>query len=243
MKNIRVPKPSQLIDILKNYSPLSSNSQRIEKMLGSAVEGLRDPENGNHFSHLTDLSSLHVLRWIKVKMEESEEGNKILQEKPRINEDTLNFSELKNYDKNSLGYHYYTYMNENMFTPDERPVSKYIPDLDLSYICQRYKETHDFYHVLLGYGRTIPDELAVKWFEALHLRLPSSSFASLFGPLRLSASEMINLYTNYLPHAIFNAEKSKFVMSIYFEKRLKEDINRLRKEVNIVPLNQYNIKH
>jgi ubiquinone biosynthesis protein COQ4 len=226
-------------DIVKNFTPLTSNKDRLAKMLNYAVLGLKDPENGEHISRLTDLSSMRSLRWIKIKMEETEEGRLILKEQPRITEETSNFKNLKEYPHNTLGYAYYKYMNENNFTPDERPIAKYLPDLELAYICQRYKETHDFYHILLGYGRTIPEELAVKWFESLHLRLPSSAIASLWGGLIISFSANLNLISNYLPHVISNSEKSKFLLGIYFEKRLEQDINKLREELNIIPLDKF----
>jgi ubiquinone biosynthesis protein COQ4 len=227
---------SHLVDIIKNYNPIYSNSDRILKMVSVALSGIKDPEDGNHISNLTDLSSLHSLRWIKLKMEETEEGRRILKLKPRVTEQTLNFNHLKEYKENTLGHAYYKYMSENQFTPDERPVAKYIPDVDLAYVCQRYKETHDFYHVLLNYGRSVPDEIAVKWFEALHLRLPSSSLAGIFGPLRLPPSEIFTLYSKYLPHVINNSQKCKFIMGYFFEERMNENIDKLRKEINLTPL-------
>jgi ubiquinone biosynthesis protein COQ4 len=226
-------------DLVKNFTPLNSNCERLSKMFNYAVRSLEDPENGEHISRLTDVTSMRSLRWIKVKMEETEEGRIILKEQPRITIETTNFKNLKNYPENTLGYAYYKYMSENNFTPDERPIAKYIPDLDLAYICQRYKETHDFYHTLLGYGRTVPEELAVKWFESLHLRLPSSAIASLWGGLIISFTANLHLISSFLPHVITNSEKSKFLLSIFYEKRLEQDLNKLREELNINPLNKF----
>ena len=48
-----------------------------------------------------------------------------------------------------------------------RPVSKYVPDLQLAYILQRYKETHDMLHTLLGLDISVAEEIAVKWFELI----------------------------------------------------------------------------
>jgi ubiquinone biosynthesis protein COQ4 len=237
MSKLRLEKG--ISDIIKNFTPVNSNYDRITKMCKYAFEGLKDPENGEHISKLTDLSSIHVLRWMKIKLEETSEGRKILKEQPRITESTTNFEKLKEYHINSLGYNYYKYMSENKFSPEERPLAKYIPDLELAYICQRYKETHDFYHVLLGYGRSIPDEIAVKWFEALHLRLPSSSIAALFGGVRLTLGDHLNMYSRYLPHVITNADRCKFILGFYFENRLEQDINTLREEMNIIPLNKF----
>jgi ubiquinone biosynthesis protein COQ4 len=226
-----------LSDFVKHFNPIRSDTERIQLMLNSAFHGLRDPDDGSHISRLTDLTSMNTMRWIKMRMEESEEGRRILNDKPRVSKESVNFDNLKNFDKNSLGYLYFQYMSNNDFSPNHRPVVEFIPDLELAYICQRYKETHDFYHVLLNLGRTVRDEVALKWFEALHLRLPSSSIAGLFGSFRLSPSEIISLYSNLLPNVVENSKNSKFVMSVYFENRLEQNIDDLRNELKINPFN------
>ena len=40
-------------------------------------------------------------------------------------------------------------MSKLGFLPSGRPMVTYVPDLQYAYILQRYKETHDFLHVLL----------------------------------------------------------------------------------------------
>jgi ubiquinone biosynthesis protein COQ4 len=226
-----------LSDLLRNFRPIRIESERMQLILNSAIHGLKDPDDGSHISRLTDLTSMNTLRWIKMRMEESDEGKKILNQKPRVNKDSLNFNDLKNLNKDTLGYLYYQYMSKNDFSPDHRPIVEYIPDLELAYVCQRYKETHDFYHVLLNLGRSVRGEVALKWFEALHLRLPSSSIAGLFGNLRLTPSEIIYLYSGLLPSVVENSKNSKFVMGIFYEQRLEQNIEDLRNELNIKPLN------
>jgi ubiquinone biosynthesis protein COQ4 len=226
--------------LIQKFIPYRSNIDRLNMMMRSAINGLADPENGTHISELGDLSSMNTLRWIKTQMENDPVGRLILEEKPRVDESTINFAKLAGFQPNTLGYNYFQYMNLNKFNPNERPIAKYIPDIELAYICQRYKETHDFYHVLLGYSPSVLHEIAVKWFEAVHLRLPSSSFAGVFGCLRLKPSEMMLLYNRLLPHVINNAEGcNRFLLNVYYEKHLEEDINSFRKELNILPLNEF----
>lgn len=99
-------------DLIKNFTSVNSNNERLTKMFFSAVKGIQDPDDGTHISELGDLSSMNSLRWIKWKMEQNEEGRRILKEQPRITEQTVDFINLKNYDTNSLGYHYWRYMSE-----------------------------------------------------------------------------------------------------------------------------------
>jgi ubiquinone biosynthesis protein COQ4 len=64
---------------------------------------------------------------------------------------------------------------------------KYVQDLELAYIIQRYREIHDSLHVLLEYDVSVAEELAIKWYEMSVLGLPSASLASFFGPINLLA--------------------------------------------------------
>jgi ubiquinone biosynthesis protein COQ4 len=41
------------------------------------------------------------------------------------------------------------------FKPSGRPTVKYVPDLEYAYVLQRYKETHDFIHVLTAKQITV----------------------------------------------------------------------------------------
>jgi len=95
------------------------------------------------------------------------------------------------------------------FSPDERPSVRHIEDPDLAYVMLRYRQVglreqpigrhpphqlcdrgqvHDFWHVLAGVPTTVLGELALKWFEMVHTKLPGCAVASFFGPLRLTPS-------------------------------------------------------
>ena len=56
-------------------------------------------------------------------------------------------------------------MEFHHYSSEERPKVKYVPNMQHAYIIQRYKETHDCMHVLLGYNTSVAEEVAVKWFE------------------------------------------------------------------------------
>ena len=232
-------KHKQLIDLIKNYSPLHSNSERLQKLYESCVRAIKNPEDAQAVSEVNDLSSLRSLNWIKVKMESDEKGAEILLKKPRITQDTINLDALKTFDKDTLGYKYSIFISKHYFSPDQRPKVRYIPDLELAYIAQRYKEIHDFFHVLLDYDISVVEELAIKWFEALHLALPSAAISGLFGPLRISHQDMSLLLSRYIPHAAYNAKNSKFLMNYNFEENLNEKIDDVRRDLNIRPITKF----
>ena len=93
------------------------------------------------------------------------------------------------------------------FRSEDRPITKYVPDLDLAYIQQRYRELHDVLHALLGYDISVAEEIAVKWYEMVQTGLPGTSLSAFGGPLNLlivqrNWQEIDKLVNMYLPHVL-----------------------------------------
>lgn len=84
-----------------------------------------------------------------------------------------------------MGREYERFLSNLKTTPDARPPVQFIDDADLVYVMQRYRETHDFSHVVLGMPTTMLGEVTVKWFEGIQFGLPMCVSGGLFGALRL----------------------------------------------------------
>ncbi len=110
------------------------------------------------------------------------------------------------------------------FQTKERPLVKHVADLELAYVHQRYKEVHDFLHVLLGFGVDPASELAVKWFEMVQTGLPGTALSAFAGPLMLSGASLVRLNVEYLPLVLSNAFNAEFFMNLYVEEHMAEDI-------------------
>jgi len=118
-------------------------------------------------------------------MEADEEGRQILADKPSITSQTWNLDEMLTLPEGTFGHEYAFFMTSHGYTSDERPIVKYVPDLEHAYILQRYKEVHDMAHVLLVYGTSVSEEIAVKWFEMIQTELPMSALSAFVGHLNL----------------------------------------------------------
>ncbi len=100
-------------------------------------------------------------------------GREILATKPRINENTLDLAGMRALPAGTLGRAYADWMGERAFSPDERTPVRLVDDVELAYVMTRYREVHDFWHVLLGpLPTSVLAELAVKWVETVQLGLP-----------------------------------------------------------------------
>jgi ubiquinone biosynthesis protein COQ4 len=53
-------------------------------------------------------------------------------------------------------------MNGHIYSPNDRTAVRFIDDAELAYVLLRYRQVHDFWHVLLALPTTILGELAQK---------------------------------------------------------------------------------
>lgn len=121
-------------DIIRNYKPVNSPRDRLNLLFQSSIGALKDPSRADLVSITGDLSSQDALKNIKKQMEESEIGRLILHEKPRVNSETWNLEDMLKMSPNSFGFHYASWMQKHHFSSDERPVVKYVQDIELAYI-------------------------------------------------------------------------------------------------------------
>lgn len=166
-------------------------------------------------------------------------GRRLLQQRPLIDSKTLDLQKLSNLPPGSFGAAYAQFMLQNDINADTREPIKYMkPDSELAYVMLRYRQVHDFWHVLTGLPITVLGEIALKWFEYFQTELPMNALAALVGPLRLSPAERGLLRTHYIPWALTNGPHAKFLLNVDYEKCLEKDLAVFQKELGIVPFCQ-----
>jgi ubiquinone biosynthesis protein COQ4 len=167
------------------------------------------------------------------RMSGDHEGRQIIAERPVINSQSINYSQLRSLPVNTFGYQYALFMETNNISSDTRKPVKFIDSPEIAYICRRHRETHDLVHALLGMKTNMLCEVAVKWVEAIQTDLPMAWSAALFGPLRFGTNQRRQYTRTYLPWALKCGHQSKYLMNVYFEKKFEQDIDELRSELNI----------
>jgi ubiquinone biosynthesis protein COQ4 len=204
-------------------------------MVGSALMGLIDTSRHDMIAVLSETSSGPFLQHLRTEMLSTESGRSILRERPRITSNSIDLEEkLKFLPQNSFGKKYYDWLQRNKVSPDTRDPVRYLDDQELAYIMQRYRESHDFYHVLLGFGTSLQAELVVKWFELANFNQPVAALSSLFGPLRITdTQERKRLWRQYGPWALKAGGKADCLIRVYWEKEWGTDIDELRKRFNV----------
>lgn len=210
--------------------------QRSILTIGSAMVSLSNPHRGDMIACLGETTGEPAARYILNKMQSSTEGSQILKEQPRINTRTVNIEELGKLPKETLGRAYSDFLVRNNVTPDSRLPVQFIDEIEVAYVLQRYRESHDLIHTILQMPTNMLGEVTVKWVEALQFKFPMCIGAALFGPVRLRPKHRQLYLKYYLPWALQTAVNSEFLMNIYFEKRWEQPLDEFYREVNIKPL-------
>jgi len=173
----KVNKPPATLDLTRLSIP-----QRTFLAAGSAALGLMNTHRGDLIGTLGEVTGGPSLSRLLQRMRESEEGCSILEEKPRIRTSELPLEKMRNLSEISFGRVYVEWMDSHGYSPDDRSPVRFL-DGDEAYVMARYREIHDFIHVLVGLPPTVEGEIAQKVSQlAVFLRrcvfswFPSSLF-------------------------------------------------------------------
>ena len=164
-------------------------------------------------------------------------GVVLLKEKPVIDSSTLNLPLLRSLPKETLGKKYVDYMDDEGISADSRSPVRYVYNDELSYIMLRYRQVHDFLHVLTGLPITLPGEAGLKHFEWHHFKLPmcllSASVATLSPTVISRLDDHRFLQDRIIPWAARAAAASDFLLAVPFEQYVDEDVDAVRKRINL----------
>ena len=225
------------LDYYKRFSymmPYSlSTSQRAFLLTYFGIGSLVDPTRGDLVAGLGDVTSERQLKKIHTILNRTQSGRQLLIDKPLISEKSLDVNKLRELPNNTLGKLYINFMDEHGFSADERSKVRYINDPDIAYVMARYRQVHDFWHVLSGLPPTVLGEVALKWFEFKVTGLPICIMSGLLGPIKLTNNEKYKLATIYIPWAFRNQSRFEHLLAYRYEDNLDKNINEIRDELKI----------
>lgn len=221
-----------------SYKALSA-SQKALVFTTSAFRALCDPTRADAVGVVGEVTAGPFLRRMHEYMLRDPDGARILSERPRISNDLphLQFDQLAKLPVGTLGHSYFQFMNSHGYSADERPVVRFVDDPDHAYIWQRYREVHDFWHVLLGQPPTVLGELTVKWTEWVQTKFPIGLFAGIGSSLVLLSPEKRRfLVSTAVPWVVENVPNfRKNMLCIPYESLLTTPLDDIRHMYGISP--------
>jgi len=123
------------------------------------------PERGDYVAGFADLTAGPMLRILVKRIPTTVEGRNLLKNKPLISEVSLNMPRLRDLPSDTLGHQYARYMDQYEFSANERSKVRFMMNAEEAYVMTRYRQVHDFWHVLSGLPPTVMGELALKFLE------------------------------------------------------------------------------
>jgi len=178
-------------------------------LAAALARAVYEPNNGSAVATVGELTAGPALgKMLEVMMAEKE-GRRLLLLQPRITDATLD-SALQS-PAGTFGASYAQFMVVNRFKPGGRPPVQHIPDPTLAYVITRYREIHDFVHVITGCGRSVDEEIAVKLLEWHHTGLPLGLLSVVGGLPHLQQRERSRLWSTTLAWAADNAPSGAHV--------------------------------
>lgn len=213
--------------------------------VGSALGLLVNPSRGDWLSVLTQVSSFPNIDRLVGQMRATHEGRRLLVARPSINSRTVDLDALWALPDGTFGKEWVRWLRANRVGPDGRCEARHMPTLETRYVIQRYRETHDFYHVLLGMPTSTLGETVVKYFEMAHMHLPVAALSALGGSLRLANDDRGALvqrqsaqHTAQLqqlaPWAVRLGRNVRLpLIGIEWERRWEQPIHELRAELGL----------
>ncbi|KAF1784882.1 Ubiquinone biosynthesis protein Coq4 [Phytophthora cactorum] len=123
---------------------------------------------------------------------------RILAEKPVIRNDRIDMDYLRALPDDSFGRHYATFMDSHGFDADGRS--------------------------LYASATAMLGEIALKYVEMAHSKLPVSALSAFVGPLRLSSEERCLLMKVYVPWANRASKNAHSLHCVMYEEEFKTPI-------------------
>jgi ubiquinone biosynthesis protein COQ4 len=216
--------------------------QRAALTVGSALAAFADPARGDMVALLGELTGESAARRMRARMAAEPDGAAILSERPRVRMTQAEIAALSALPAGTFGRSYADYLAVHGFSPNERHEVRLVADPELRYVIQRYREVHDFWHVLSGLPPTVVGETAVKWLEMVQTGLPMAALSAFVAPLRMSPLERAALMGTYIPWAAQAGKRARFLMAVRYELLYDQPLEDVRRTLNFTPAPQLRVE-
>jgi len=208
--------------------------ERAALAAGSGLLSFLDPRRADLIAALSETTSTPFpLPRLRDAMLAHPTGRRLLRDRPRMTSASLDLARLRALPEGTLGATYAAWLAREGVSPDTRAAVRFVDDAELAYVLQRYRESHDFYHALLGLPVFRESELALKAFEFANTGLPMAGLSVLAAVTLRSRRERERFWTVYFPWAVRNGARAASLLNVYWEEEMERDVDELRAELGV----------
>jgi ubiquinone biosynthesis protein COQ4 len=182
------------------------------------------------------------------RMQGHQEGSRLLADEVPLPEGILNPTRYINFPRNSLGYIYYRHCHDfgldPMFIAQES--EKVARDLPVTpthkYVYNRYRDSHDFWHILTGYGTDMAGEAGIiGWTYGQTGNKAYGLIALLNGLMCASRGKFHVLRTAWRGYR--HGRASPLLLAIDWRRYMDVPLDEVRREIGLTVARRYPIFH
>jgi ubiquinone biosynthesis protein COQ4 len=139
---------------------------RLGHVVRAGLATLRSRDFGATLATVQDGLDVDAFELLAATMRADPGGRWLLEHRPRISSATLDAGSLRSLPEGTLGQRFLRHLTANDLLRDVViPRSPFALSDDAAYAKARWRETHDFRHVLTGLGVSIRDEIVLQAFQ------------------------------------------------------------------------------
>jgi ubiquinone biosynthesis protein COQ4 len=157
----------------------------------------------------------------------SAEGRRLLDERPTLQGRELDLEALARLPAGTLGHEFVRYYRDNGIEPF---VTTFPIESDVDYLSKRYRETHDIFHVITGYGTDETGEMELQAFVLGNLGVRQAALilvVSLPRQVRRLGLRSVGAYLGRMRAAFRRGRRSRELLSVGYEKLWEQPVARL----------------
>ncbi|MDI1447485.1 Coq4 family protein [Polyangium sp. 6x1] len=158
---------------------------------------------------------------------ETPEGRRMLDERPSLQGHELDLDALARMPEGTLGHAFVGYFRDNGIEPF---VSTFPVANDVDYLSKRYRETHDIFHLITGYGTDEPGEMELQAFVLGNLGVRQAILILAYSIPRQIQRDGVKGFGTYLGRlrtAYRRGRRSREMLSVSFEKLWDQPVSAL----------------
>ena len=177
-----------------------------------------DPANPTCGQLINICLDLNVYASLVQQLQRSEEGRRMLSERPSLQGKELDLSKLERLPEGTLGHEFARYFRDNKISPFETTLEL---KNDIDFIGKRYRETHDLLHVLTGYATDVMGEMELQAYVLGKLGIRTAVLILVFGMFEQlknrQSSVGLSAYLRRVRAAYHRGRASQQFLDFWFE--------------------------
>jgi ubiquinone biosynthesis protein COQ4 len=186
-----------------------------------------DPANPYYGPLLTVTLDRERFAAITREWRQREDTRRLLEERPTLQGPDLDLDALAALRDGTLGSELARYFRDNGIAPF---VTVFAIETDVDYLCKRYRETHDLFHVITGYATDEPGEMELQAFVLGNLAIRHAALILAFSiPRRVAQHGLGDLggYLRRLRGAYDRGRRSRELLSVRYESLWERPVSAL----------------